>query len=231
VIEPEPEPKPAKKAATSASNGRRRASKAVPEVEPSPEEIQPAPPKRTTRTSTRRSAVIPEEEPPAPQPAPKPASKPARSKRKREQAEAPLPTVNDAEEEGVAETPQAADVSIGPAKITLPVSDTPVINRNKEMRKKGGGTRRSSLGMRGRRASSLIDSGHNAIPHHQVATSEFYKHISAEGLSEPRRMRQLLTWCGERALLAKPQHGSENANVVNGGRSLPVGKCIIRAVS
>lgn len=163
----------------------------------------------------------------APKPAPKAASKTAsktalkasRSKRKLEQIEAPVPNANDVVETIEAETPHAADTSIGPAKITLPVSDTPVINRNKEMRKKGGGTRRSSLGMRGRRASSLIDSGHNAIPHHEVATSEFYKHISADGLSEPRRMKQLLTWCGERALLAKPQHGSANANVVNGGKS------------
>ena len=45
-------------------------------------------------------------------------------------------------------------------KIALPFADTPIIRRNKEMRKGGGdGSRRSSLGMRGRRASSLIDSG------------------------------------------------------------------------
>jgi kinetochore protein Mis13/DSN1 len=47
------------------------------------------------------------------------------------------------------------------AKIALPFADTPVIRRNKEMREKGArkGQRRSSLGMRGRRASSLIESG------------------------------------------------------------------------
>lgn len=47
-------------------------------------------------------------------------------------------------------------------KITLPMADTPVIQRNKDMRtaaKSEKGSRRSSLGMRGRRASSLIDSG------------------------------------------------------------------------
>lgn len=49
-------------------------------------------------------------------------------------------------------------------KIALPMADTPVIRKNKEMRqekgkKASGGQRRSSLGMRGRRASSLIDSG------------------------------------------------------------------------
>ena len=43
-------------------------------------------------------------------------------------------------------------------KIALPFADTPIIRRNKEMRKTNG-SRRSSLGMRGRRASSLIDTG------------------------------------------------------------------------
>lgn len=50
----------------------------------------------------------------------------------------------------------------GTAKITLPTADTPVMQRNKDMRtaaKSEKGNRRSSLGMRGRRASSLIDSG------------------------------------------------------------------------
>jgi kinetochore protein Mis13/DSN1 len=103
--------------------------------------------------------------------------------------------------------------------IALPFSDTPVINRNKEFRKKGGasGSRRSSLGMRGRRASSLLDNGQSALPHREVDPSEFYKYISAEGLSEPRRMKQLLIWCGERALSEKPPHGTHGASAVHGG--------------
>jgi kinetochore protein Mis13/DSN1 len=46
-------------------------------------------------------------------------------------------------------------------RIMLPFADTPVITRNKEMRKgtNKDGHRRSSTGLRGRRASSLIDSG------------------------------------------------------------------------
>jgi kinetochore protein Mis13/DSN1 len=46
-------------------------------------------------------------------------------------------------------------------RIQLPFADTPVIKRNKEMRKASaeGNSRRSSSGMRGRRASSLIDEG------------------------------------------------------------------------
>ena len=110
-------------------------------------------------------------------------------------------------------------------KIALPFTDTPVINRNKELRRKGTGGRRSSLGMRGRRASSLIDNGHNAIPHHQVETSQFYKHIEAEGLSEPRRMKQLLTWCGERALGAKPSHNIADSAAVLAGKSYRCGVC------
>ncbi|KAK0873423.1 hypothetical protein LTR87_011990 [Friedmanniomyces endolithicus] len=92
-------------------------------------------------------------------------------------------------------------------RITLPFQDTPVIRRNKEMRKGGddGGHRRSSSGMRGRRVSSMMDEGRgNALPHTEVPTAEFYKHISAE-LTEPRRMRCLLGWCGTRALPSKPE--------------------------
>jgi kinetochore protein Mis13/DSN1 len=103
-----------------------------------------------------------------------------------------------------------ADQSKHSTVISLPFSDTPIINRNKELRKKGNGTRRSSLGLRGRRASSLIENGHSAIPHREVETSEFYKHIEAEGLSEPRRMKQLLTWTGERCMGEKPSHGNQD---------------------
>lgn len=71
--------------------------------------------------------------------------------------------------------------------------------------------------MRGRRASSLIENGHSAIPHREVDPAEFYKHIESESLPEPRRMRQLLTWCGERALSKKPPHGSRGSSAVLGG--------------
>ena len=70
--------------------------------------------------------------------------------------------------------------------------------------------------MRGRRASSLIDNGHSAIPHKEVDASEFYKHIE-EGMLEVRRMKQLLVWCGERALSEKPPHGSRGNNAVLAG--------------
>lgn len=166
------------------------------------------------------------------------------------------------------------------ARIALPFADTPVIKRNKEMRKasadmaaksaSAGGSRRTSSGMRGKRASSLMEEGKGsgefapesfalpvhfgfatdglldelqgreafdpflssplplftsgsqgdssqtprvhsadetfpppALPHPEVPTSEFYKHISAD-LTEPRRMRCLLGWCSNRALPPKP---------------------------
>lgn len=60
---------------------------------------------------------------------------------------------------GETETEQV-EVPRDTTKIALPFADTPIIRRNKELRKGGGqGHRRSSIGMRGRRASSLIDSG------------------------------------------------------------------------
>lgn len=88
------------------------------------------------------------------------------------------------------------------------------------MRKKGGkSNRRSSLGSRGRRASSLIDNGQTAIPHREVEAREFYKHI-AEDLPEPRRMKQLLMWCGERAMPER-RRGKGNSEAVLGGTYLP----------
>lgn len=55
---------------------------------------------------------------------------------------------------------EQAEEQKGPTKIALPFADTPVIQRNKEMRKNSAqGHRRSSAGMRGRRASSLMDTG------------------------------------------------------------------------
>ncbi|KAG5922421.1 hypothetical protein E4U42_005461 [Claviceps africana] len=105
------------------------------------------------------------------------------------------------------------------SKIALPMNDTPIINRNKEMRKKGGkSNRRSSLGSRGRRASSLIDNGQSAIPHREVEAREFYKHIAGD-LPEPRRMKQLLMWCGERAMPER-QRGKGNSEAVLGARAI-----------
>ncbi|CBF83234.1 Mis12-Mtw1 family protein [Aspergillus nidulans FGSC A4] len=184
--------------------------------------------KRQTRGKTK-NALEPEPEP-KPHPHPNPQSERSeRSTRKRgEEEQVQQVSVEKKRKKGrpsksqeeqrngfvSPEQPQA-----GTATIALPVADTPVIQRNKEMRgkKSGKGSRRSSLSMRGRRASSLIDSGaSNALPHDKVDTAEFYKHIAADGLVEPRRMRQLLIWCGTRALLEKPsgsRSGDESARL------------------
>lgn len=164
-----------------------------------------------------------------------------------------------------------------PKKIALPFADTPIIRRNKEMRKRGSGEghRRSSTGMRGRRASSLIDSGtsnggqipstrsimtfcgvyidnvtncavrktaaapttpfltinlingleaddflflETAVPHADVETLDFFKHIE-QSIPEPRRMKQLLTWCGTRALPEKQSGDGVNGGAVLAGKS------------
>jgi len=132
----------------------------------------------------------------------------------------------------------------GATKIMLPFADTPVIARNKEMRKASkDGHRRSSTGLRGRRASSLIDSGMSngeheamrpsvfesqlleherhadfwtALPHAQVEVRDFYKAIE-QSLPEPRRMKQLMIWCGSRALLEKPIGDVKNGNAIMAG--------------
>ncbi|OLL22869.1 Kinetochore protein mis13 isoform B [Neolecta irregularis DAH-3] len=86
------------------------------------------------------------------------------------------------------------------AKVKAGVFDSVVplavgeICRNKEVRKQG----RSSLGMRGKRASSM-GNGFVALPHRDIGEQDFFKHISVE-LPGPLRMKQLLAWCGRRAL-------------------------------
>ena len=138
----------------------------------------------------------------------------AKAKAPRREPPAPIEApAHEAETQEITRTPISDSSNAGTSKISLPFSDTPVIDRNKNMRKKDT-KRRSSLGLRGRRASSLIDGGHTATPHSAVPTTEFYKHIEAENLTEPRRMKQLLTWCGERALGEKPAHGEVSAAVL-----------------
>ena len=71
----------------------------------------------------------------------------------------PTRTLRRRSREGVAASPPV-EIAFDATKIALPFADTPIIRRNKEMRKGvQTGSRRSSLGNRGRRASSLIESG------------------------------------------------------------------------
>ncbi|KAI0019312.1 hypothetical protein F4780DRAFT_449107 [Xylariomycetidae sp. FL0641] len=226
--EPIPEDKPAPAPAPARRKGRPPKNK---EREASSPPAPPAPKPAPKRASKRRSSqiAVQQDEPPAPQRTTR--RRTTRSSMEKVDEE-PAKATNGVKSQPIMEaleietqsTPldegkARGDKAAGSKKIALPFSDTPIINRNKEMRRKTG-ARRSSLGMRGRRASSLIDSGHTAIPHRAVDSSEFYKHIEAEGLSEPRRMKQLLTWCGERSLAEKPPLGSLNSNAILGARAI-----------
>ncbi|KAF3062530.1 Kinetochore protein mis13 [Trichoderma lentiforme] len=200
---------PARKSTKKVTSSRRKASS---------DAVQDEPPTKASKRGTRKSsrvsnedASLEEEQQPPPRTNGSSTSQ-SRSK-KASKPKAPPPVTQEEEDMSIVETAER------PTKIALPMSDTPIINRNKEMRKKGGnGSRRSSLGSRGRRASSLIESGQTAIPHREVSTSAFYKHIEAD-LLEPRRMKQLLIWCGERALSEKPR-GTLNSGAVLGARAI-----------
>lgn len=158
----------------------------IPEVPPQQSPRRGRPPKKKKKTETvpeetaghtEKSAEMTSKRQtrrrrsPVTEPEPQPQSVTRSSARKREEAESvpkekkrrkgrPSKTEVEARNGFVSPEPQQSST----AKIALPLADTPVIQRNKEMRKeakseKGGKGRRSSLGMRGRRASSLIDSG------------------------------------------------------------------------
>ncbi|EPX74246.1 kinetochore protein Mis13 [Schizosaccharomyces octosporus yFS286] len=94
------------------------------------------------------------------------------------------------------DTSQREESPTSEKMIPLPVSDTPIIKKNQKLRKSKG--RRSSLGQRGKRASS-IGTGFEALPHADVPTDEYYRHISKD-LSEPLRMKQLLLWASYKHL-------------------------------
>ena len=82
-------------------------------------------------------------------------------------------------------------------RMTLPVSDTPVMRRNQKMRQQSG-VRRSSYGNRGKRISST-GNGYVAVPHEDVRVQDFYRHLDSS-LPEPQRMKQILLWCCKRVL-------------------------------
>ncbi|KAI4274665.1 MAG: hypothetical protein LQ337_003773 [Flavoplaca oasis] len=172
---------------------------------------KPEPRRRSPRNSGDKEDVIAEGEPPVPTLEVKKKRRPKddgsqetrKSSRKHDQAV----STHSQDSAATAEPPrpQPLDKPLEPIKVSLPFADTPIIRRNQEMRRGiENGSRRSSLGQRGRRASSLIDSGKSdALPHDEVDSIDFYKHIESS-LTEPRRMKQLLTWCGTRALGEKP---------------------------
>lgn len=107
------------------------------------------------------------------------------------------------EEPSRTRTPSPPGNSVRSEQIALPTADTPIIRKNQQMRKSKSGVRRSSLGNRGKRASS-IGNGFEAVPHADVSPKSFYKHIDGE-MSEPQRMKQLLLWSLKRVLESQEQ--------------------------
>lgn len=56
-----------------------------------------------------------------------------------------------------------------------------------------------------------------ALPHREVEIADFHKHISADD-PEPRRMKQLLTWCATRALSDRPTSGEGDVTAILAGK-------------
>ncbi|CAI6340957.1 unnamed protein product [Periconia digitata] len=214
-----------------------RRKKAIPAPPPPAPADQKAPERRrrSARLSGDQNHMKQVEEPGEREESSKPAPRrtkktaPASTEKERKKQIAPAPEVQPKEKTTIlgAQTPTHNELHVskkrdgGATKIMLPFADTPVINRNKEMRKASkDGHRRSSTGLRGRRASSLIDSGmSNALPHSEVEVSDYFKYIE-QSLPEPRRMKQLLTWCGSRALPEKPSGDVKNANAIMAARAI-----------
>ncbi|RHZ69009.1 hypothetical protein Glove_291g33 [Diversispora epigaea] len=90
---------------------------------------------------------------------------------------------------------QSSSKQLQESIIHIPLKETPMIQKNKDIRQK---RRRSSFEKRGKRASS-IGNGFAANPHPDVKSNEFFRHIQPD-LPGPKKLRQLLTWCGKRAM-------------------------------
>lgn len=157
----------AKIATTKVPSKRKKGSSANPITESVNNQIQP-PPRRSARLSGDKEVV--------PHIVPAPAPVPARSTNSQDSTEKAKRT-----KQASKHTSRPKEMEAGPrdglsagsppivnqihvekkrtaTKIALPFADTPIIQRNKDMRKNSGqGHRRSSNGMRGRRASSLIE--------------------------------------------------------------------------
>ncbi|KAJ1920242.1 hypothetical protein H4219_001475 [Mycoemilia scoparia] len=122
-------------------------------------------------------------------------------------------------------TPMASRASKNGRQSVLP--GHPLGKNKRQPSVAGSKRRRSTFGIRGKRASS-IGSGFSVHPHESVSMSDFYRHISPE-LPEPVRLRQLLTWCSRRLDLhtlipGKPVHPIAQSVIDDMQRSLESGK-------
>ncbi|KAF8678340.1 Mis12-Mtw1 protein family [Rhizoctonia solani] len=80
------------------------------------------------------------------------------------------------------------------SSLPVPISDTPVIVRNREIRQASQSRRRSSLSSR-------------ATPHASVPPDTFYRHVDPD-LPDALRLRQVLCWTASRASDKRPAHKS-----------------------
>lgn len=85
-------------------------------------------------------------------------------------------------------TPEVNRYEEHSTSIQIPISNSPI---RKELK-----NRRNSLSNRGKRVSS-IGNGFNGVPHEQISTKEYYKHLNND-LPDPHKMRQLLIWCSKK---------------------------------
>jgi kinetochore protein Mis13/DSN1 len=167
VAEPIPEEPPAKAARAQdplpakPTARRKKASAAVVETETAEKR------RRSTRLSGDREELEVRPKHPEP-PTARRTKKTAPVEKEKKKQITPAPEAQPAPKAAFvgAKTPTQNELTIAKKRdpnaqrIMLPFADTPVITRNKEMRKGSkDGHRRSSTGLRGRRASSLIDSG------------------------------------------------------------------------
>jgi kinetochore protein Mis13/DSN1 len=65
----------------------------------------------------------------------------------------------------------------------------------------------------------MSTNGDPALPHSAIEVADYYKYIE-QSLPEPRRMKQLLTWCGSQALPEKPSGDVKNANAIMAARAI-----------
>ncbi|KAG8698926.1 hypothetical protein FRC08_005624 [Ceratobasidium sp. 394] len=119
----------------------------------------------------------------------------------------PRPPANQATSSSSALSRVALD-SIEP----VPISDTPVIVRNREIRQASQSRRRSSLSSRGKRASQSLSSGLLATPHPSVPPDTFFRHVDPE-LPDALRLRQVLCWTTSRASDQPQSDGSRTPDI------------------
>jgi kinetochore protein Mis13/DSN1 len=167
--EPIPEEPPAKSARSDeplpAKSTARRKRDTSTAIDPESSDTQKR--RRSTRLSGDKQQL--EARPKAAEaPAPKRTKKSAPVQTERKKQVTPAPEAQPEQKTALmgVKTPTQNELTVAKKRdpnaqrIMLPFADTPVITRNKEMRKGSKeGHRRSSTGLRGRRASSLIDSG------------------------------------------------------------------------